>query len=59
LSFFFSKKKKKKAVINMHENAEEKKKENKQTIKQTNVSFIYYSQEWPFLNKADIYYDLC
>jgi hypothetical protein len=40
----------------MHEHAEEKN-ENKQV----NVSLIYYSQEWPFLNKAMIfiYYGLC
>jgi hypothetical protein len=41
--FFFFFKKKKRAAINMHENAD-KKKENKQT----NVSLINYSQEWPF-----------
>jgi hypothetical protein len=40
----------------MHKYAEEKK-ENKQT----NVSFIYYFHEWPFLDKAitPIYHELC
>jgi hypothetical protein len=44
------------AAINMRENAD-KKKENKQT----NVSLICYSQEWPFLKKVVIfiYYGLC
>jgi predicted GIY-YIG superfamily endonuclease len=40
--------KKKRAAINMH-------KKIKKINKQTNISLIYYSQEWPFLNKAIIF----
>jgi hypothetical protein len=59
LFFFFFFFKKKRAAINMEKHAEEKK-ENKHT----HVSSIYYSQEWPFLNKAIIFsyyglYSLC